>query len=85
MQVGWIMRSALDLEYGDDIRTHQVVPCPQCLVQAVWVDVAELEGHVRGCRIIELGLAVGVLEPVPLDDMLPTVPKKPKGWEWPSR
>lgn len=87
MQVGWIMarRSALDLEYGDDIRAKVLVTCPQCAVATLWADVAELTAHVHGCRIIELGLAVGVLEPVPLDDLLPSVDRKPKGWGWPDR
>lgn len=75
-------RSALDLEVGDDIRAKRLVACPQCKVETLWVDVAELEGHVHGCRIIELGLAVGVLEMPPLDDLLPEVEKKPKGFTW---
>lgn len=84
MQVGWDMarRSALDLEYGDDIRAKVLVPCPQCLVATTWRGVDELETHVRACRIIELGQAVGSLEVPPLDDLLPEVPRKPRGFTW---
>lgn len=87
MQVGWDMarRSPLDLAHGDDIRARKEVPCPQCLVPAVWRTVDELEGHVKACRIIELGLAVGKMEMPPLDDLLPEVAEKPKGWGWTGR
>lgn len=78
-------RSALDLEYGDDIRAKHLVECPQCLVSTTWRFVSELESHVRGCRVIALGQAVGRLELPPLDDMLPEVAKKPKGWGWQDR
>lgn len=78
-------RSELDLEYGDDIRAKVLVSCPQCAAMTLWADIAELAGHVRACRIIELGLAVGSLEPVPLDDLLPEVDRKPKGWGWSDR
>lgn len=75
-------RSALDLEVGDDIRARRLVACPQCAVQALWHGTDELEAHLRACRIIELGLAIGVLEPPVMDDLLPTVDKKPKGYTW---
>lgn len=77
--------SALDLELGDDIRARREVPCPQCKVKAVWRSVGELADHLKSCRIIELGLAVGKLELPPLDDLLPEVPKKPQGWDWGRR
>lgn len=75
-------RSPLDLAHGDDIRARKEVLCPQCKVPAVWRTVDELETHVRSCRIIELGLAVGKLE---LDDLVPEVAEKPKGWGWAGR
>lgn len=65
-------RSDLDLEVGDDIRAKRLVACPQCLVETTWADIAEYAGHVHGCRIIELGLAVGALEVAPADDLIPS-------------
>lgn len=78
-------RSELDLEVGDDIRAFKLVACPQCLVETIWHGVNELADHLHDCRVIELGLAVGVLELPPLDDLLPEVDRKPKGWGWGDR
>jgi hypothetical protein len=76
------MRSAIDLEYGDAVRRGERVACPQCEVVTIWHTVPELEKHVRACRTIELGQLVGEVEMPPLDDLLPEVPKKPRGWGW---
>ena len=40
----------------------------------------EYAEHRRLCALIELGLVVGEM-PTP-DDLIPTVKKKPKGWDW---
>jgi hypothetical protein len=54
-------RSKVDLDFGDRVRAHELVPCPQCGVEAVWRGVPELDKHPDLCRRLELGLAVGGL------------------------